>query len=96
MTGTFIPSTGTLLIKRTAKKDKGQHGLVLPANSWEIPCDGLIVSVGLGRVRDGVRETVEWSIGDHVFYSRFTDEEIVIDDETFHLVRFESVQGILK
>jgi chaperonin GroES len=96
MNGIFTPATGSLLIKRTAKKQEGLHGLVLPSNSWEIPCDGSIISVGLGRVRDGIREAVEWNVGDHVFYARFTDEEIVIDDETFHLVKFENVHGVLR
>jgi co-chaperonin GroES (HSP10) len=94
--GTFTPATGSLLIKRTAKKTEALHGLVLPTNSHEIPCDGIIISVGLGRIRDGVRELAEWAAGDHVYYARFTDEEIVIDDETFHLVRFENVHGVLK
>jgi co-chaperonin GroES (HSP10) len=96
MTGVFTPATGSLLIKRTAKKTEALHGLVLPTNSHETPCDGLVVSVGQGRIRDGVRDAAEWVSGDHVFYARFTDEEIVIDDETFHLVKFENVHGCLR
>jgi co-chaperonin GroES (HSP10) len=96
MNGVFYPATGSLLIKRTAKKTEALHGLILPTDSREIPCDGVIVAVGLCRVIDGVRELVEWIPGDHVFYARFTDEEIVIDDESYHLVKFENVHGILK
>ncbi len=92
----FKPAVGRYLVDRTPKKVKSTGGVELPGTSYEIPADGIIIACGNGRLRDGVREEVEWKKGDHIFYSRYTDEEIVIDDKHFFLVRFEHVQGFLK
>ena len=92
----FQPAVGRYLIDRTPKKVKSTGGVDLPGTSYEIPADGIIVACGNGRLRDGEREEVEWKKGDHVFYSRYTDEEIVIDDKHYFLIRFENVQGVRK
>jgi co-chaperonin GroES (HSP10) len=90
MNGVFIPSTGKLLIKRTPKITE-KNGFAIPANSMEIPHDGVIVSTPWHTAET----PCPFHSGDHIFYAVHTDEEIIIDEEQFFLVRVEHVHGIL-
>jgi co-chaperonin GroES (HSP10) len=87
MTGTFIPATGKLLIRRTPQKTASAGGVHLPGNMIEYPHDGIVIA--------SPSDSFAYVPGDHIFYSSHTDEAIVIEDEEFYLVREEHVSGKL-
>lgn len=90
ISGVFTPAPGKLLIKRTPKITE-KNGFAIPANSMEIPHDGVVVASN--DPQDLSKDF--FHPGDHIFYAAHTDEEITIDEEQFFLVRVEHVHGIL-
>ncbi len=63
-------------------------GIVLPDSAQEKPQSGEIVAVGPGKMmKNGDRAPMAVSIGDRVFYGKYSGTEVKVDGEEFKLLR---------
>jgi chaperonin GroES len=93
----IVPLRDRILVSRDAAPQKSTGGLFIPASSSEERPEGVVVAVGLGKLRiDGTwagMETVK--PGDHVVFRENWGKEIKIKGERFLVMREDDVLGVL-
>jgi chaperonin GroES len=84
----FIPLGPRVLVRRAVEKDKTEGGIVIPDQAVEKPQQGEIVAVG-----PEASEVVK--AGQIVLFSKYSGTEIKLNGETFLIIHFEDVLGLL-
>lgn len=97
MTKKIQPLGDRVLIQRSkAKTSKG--GIILPDTAQEKPKEGVIISVGPGKVDDqGNRQPLHVKVGDRVLFSSYAGTEVKDNEgeEDFLILSVEDILGIL-
>lgn len=84
------PLGDKVLVKPNTSDEKTAGGIVLPDSAKERPQEGVVVSVGTGRVLDnGTKVEIGVKAGDVVIYSKYGGTEIKIEGVE-HLILDES------
>ncbi len=92
------PLGNRVLIQRSkAKTTKG--GILLPETAKEKPKEGVIISVGQGKLDEsGKREPMHVKIGDIVVFSSYSGTEVnnsLNSDEEFLIMSEDDILGVL-
>lgn len=92
------PLGNRVLIQRSkAKTTKG--GILLPETAKEKPKEGVIISVGQGKLDEsGKREPMHVKIGDIVLFSSYSGTEVnnsLNSDEEFLIMSEDDILGVL-
>ena len=92
------PLGNRVLIQRSkAKTTKG--GILLPEIAKEKPKEGIIISVGQGKLDEsGKREPMHVKIGDIVLFSSYSGTEVnnsLNSDEEFLIMSEDDILGVL-
>jgi chaperonin GroES len=91
------PLGDRVIVKILDAEEKTAGGIVLPDTAKEKPTQGLVVSVGPGRLMDnGQLSPMEVKEGDKVLFSKYGGTEVKVDGEEFTILRQDDVLGILK
>lgn len=77
---------------------KTKSGIIIPETvSKEKPERGTVVAVGTGRVTDeGKVVPLSVKVGDKVLFSKYSPDEIKIDDEEYFILGESSILAILE
>jgi chaperonin GroES len=95
-TTTVTPLGDRVLIKRVAADDKTAGGIILPDTAKEKPREGVIVSVGLGKIGDdGKRQSLTVKKKDRVLFSSYAGSEIKIDGEELLILTEDEILAII-
>jgi chaperonin GroES len=90
------PLGDRVLIKRVAADDKTAGGIILPDTAKEKPREGVIVSVGLGKIGDdGKRQSLTVKKKDRVLFSSYAGSEIKIDGEELLILTEDEILAII-
>ncbi len=90
------PLADRIVILPAAEVVKTRSGLVLPDNAKEKPQQGEVIAVGPGRVLDnGQRIAPEVKEGDIVLYSKYSGDELKIDDVEYKIVEERNILAVL-
>lgn len=75
---------------------KAVSNIILPTSDKESKSDqGIVLAVGAGRLDDrGERIPLEVKVGDRVFFSKYSVEEVTINDEEYFLVGENGILGV--
>jgi chaperonin GroES len=93
----IVPLRDRILVSRDAAPQKSTGGLFIPASSSEERPEGVVVAVGLGKLRiDGTWAGMEVKPGDHVVFRENWGKEIKIKGERFLVMREDDVYGVLE
>lgn len=86
-----------VLIQPDKVEEVTKGGLVLPPSASEDqkPETGTIVKLGKGK-EEGKEITFEVSVGDRVYFKKYSPDEVQIDDETYLLIDVEDILAIIK
>lgn len=78
------------------KTTKG--GIIIPETTGEEkPDKGEVIAVGEGkRDEKGGLVPVQVKVGDKVIFSKYSPDEIKIDDEEYYILREENILAIIK
>lgn len=92
------PLGNRVLIQRSkAKTTKG--GILLPETAKEKPKEGIIISVGQGKLgEDGKREPLYVKVGDTVLFSSYSGTEVSQSDnsdEEYLIMSEDDILGVL-
>ncbi len=83
----FSPYADKIVIKPDEAEKKSAGGILIPETAIDKPVTGVVVACGPGTQEERMQAT----IGDHVFYSKFSGTEIELDAEKFLVMRVEEV-----
>ena len=91
------PIGNRVLIKPDKVEEKTSGGLVLPPSASEDqkPETGTVVKLGKGKV-DGKEVSFEVSVGDRVYFKKYSPDEILIDGDKYFLLDQEDILAIIK
>ena len=90
------PLGDRVVIKPNPKEETTKGGIIIPDTAKEKPQEGIVTAVGSGRLLDnGGRAVMELHEGDHVLFTKYGGTEIILDDETYLVLRETDVLAVI-
>lgn len=90
------PLDDRLVVQQSSAEEMTPGGIVLPDAAKEKPQRGQVVSAGPGKLLDnGERATMDVSVGDEVFYAKYSGTNVEINGEEYVILRESDVLAIL-
>ena len=94
---TVTPLGDRVLVKRVAADDKTKGGIILPDTAKEKPREGIVVSVGNGKLLDnGSRQAMSVKKNDRVLFSSYAGSEIKLDGEELLILGEDEILAIIE
>ena len=91
------PLDDRVLVSQSEAEEKTAGGIVLPDTAKEKPQRGKVVAVGPGKLLDsGERGKMSVSVGDEVFYGKYSGTEIKIDGEEYVILKETDVLAVIE
>jgi len=91
------PLYDRILVKRIEEEQKTAGGLFIPDSAKEKPQQGVIVSVGHGKVmEDGSLRKLELKAGDKILFAKYSGSEIKMDGVEHLILREDDVLGVIE
>jgi chaperonin GroES len=83
-------------VEPVEREEKTKSGIVLPDTAKEKPQEGIVRSVGSGRVLDnGTKIPLELKVGDKVLYAKYAGNEFKIDEIEYLIISEKDVLAIV-
>ena len=90
------PLGDRVIAKPDSKEETTRSGIIIPDTAKEKPQQGIVIAVGSGRLLDnGARSAMELHEGDHVLFAKYGGTEIILDDETYLVLRESDILSVL-
>ncbi|HRY22146.1 MAG TPA: co-chaperone GroES [Candidatus Dojkabacteria bacterium] len=91
------PIGNRVLVKPDEIEEKTSGGLVLPpsASEEQRPETGTVVKLGKGKI-DGKEISFEVSVGDRIYFKKYSPDEILIGEDKYLLLNEEDILAIVK
>ncbi|MFD2114828.1 co-chaperone GroES [Paenibacillus yanchengensis] len=83
-----------VLIEPVAKEETTASGIVLPDTAKEKPQEGIVVAVGSGTLKDGVRVALEVKEGDRVLFSKYAGTELKYEGKEYLIMKESDIHAI--
>jgi chaperonin GroES len=90
------PLGDKIVIKVKAEEVTTSSGIVLPGSAQEKPQQGSVIAVGTGEIVDGKKVPLDVKVGDEVIYSKYSGNEVKIDNEEYLIIRQSDVLAIIE
>jgi chaperonin GroES len=91
------PLQDRVIVKRLEEEAKTKGGIIIPDTAKEKPMEGLVISVGKGKVGDdGKLIKPDVKAGDHILFSKYSGSEVKVDGEELLIMREDDILGILE
>jgi chaperonin GroES len=93
----LVPIGDHVVIKVEKAKETMKSGIVLPDSAKEKPQQGTVMAVGSGVMLDnGTMIPLEVKEGDKVVYSKYSGNEIKLDEEEYVVLSQHDILAIVK
>lgn len=90
------PLHDRIVVKRIPEEEKSLGGIIIPDNAKEKQAEGLVVSVGNGKLlEDGTLRPLDMKAGDRVLFGKYAGAEIKIDGQDLLVLREDDVLGVV-
>lgn len=90
------PLQDRVLVKRNKQDEVSKGGILIPTTAQEKPSEGEVLAVGPGKtLADGTTRRSEVKTGDVVMFGKYSGTEVVVDDETYVLMREDDILAIV-
>lgn len=91
------PLQDRILIKRVEEETKTKGGIIIPDSAKEKPQEGLVVSVGPGKVNEnGTRVAPDVKTGDRILFGKYSGTDIKIDGVEHLILREDDVLAVIE
>ncbi len=90
------PLSDRVVIKSLEAEETTASGFILAGNAKEKPQMAEVIAVGPGGVVDGKEITMNVSVGDKVFYSKYAGTEIKMDGQEYIIVRQNDILAVVE
>lgn len=84
-----------VLVEAIEQEQTTAFGIVLPDSSKEKPQEGVIVAVGSGALKDGVRVPLEVKEGDRVLFSKYAGTEVKYEGKEYLIMKESDIHAII-
>ena len=89
------PLGDRVVVKPDVREEKTRSGIIIPDTAKEKPQEGTVIAVGSGRLlENGGRSTMELHEGDHVLFAKYGGTEIILEDETYLVLRESDILAV--
>jgi chaperonin GroES len=91
------PLNDKIVVKRVEAEEKTKGGIVLPDTAKEKPKEGVVVSLGAGKLLDnGSRASFQVKEKDRVLFGSYAGTEVKIDGEEFLILNEDDVLAVIE
>jgi len=91
------PLADRVLVEPLEKEEVTASGIVLPETAKEKPQEGLVISVGPGRLLDsGERAAMEVKAKDKVLFAKYAGTELKREDKKYMILSEKDILAVLK
>ena len=91
------PLGDRVVVKPVPRDEKTASGIILPDTAKEKPREGVVVSVGNGKLLDnGSRQAVSVKKNDRVLFSSYAGSEIKLDGEELLILGEDEILAIIE
>lgn len=84
-----------VLIRRLPEATITPGGIIIPETYREKPMSGEVVSVGTGRIENGVRVPLDVKAGDEILFAKYSGLDVVIGNEDFLIIKEDDVLAVI-
>lgn len=89
------PLGDKVVVKVTEEEEKSPGGIILPDTAKKKPQEGIVISVGPGKVLDdGTRAKMNVKVGQKVVFAKYGGNEVTVDGEDFIILDEDSIYAI--
>jgi len=86
-----------LIVKPSSKEEKTKSGIFLPDTSKEKPEQGEVIAVGPGKIlENGLRALMSVKVGDKVLFTKYSPNEIKLDENEYLVLTESDVLAIIE
>jgi len=91
------PLHDRILVQRVEEETKTKGGIIIPDSAKEKPAEGIVISVGNGRIGDdGKRIPLEVKKGNRILFGKYGGTDVKIEGEEYLIMREDDVLGIIE
>ena len=91
------PLGDRVVIKPSPREEMTKSGIVLPDTAKDKPQEGVVLSVGPGKVLDdGSRSAMDISVGQKVLYAKYAGTEFKVESEELLIVSEKDILAIVE
>jgi len=92
----FRPLKDNVVVQVLEAAEKTKGGLFLPDTAQEKPQEGKVISVGKGsKLKSGKLVAPSVKKGDKILFSKYSGNEVKIDDEEYLIISEKDILAIL-
>jgi len=93
---TVTPLGDRVLVKRVEADEKTKGGIILPDTAKEKPREGVVISVGNGKLLDnGNRQAMSVKPKDRVLFSSYSGSEIKLDGDELLILGEDEILAVI-
>jgi len=97
MAAKIRPLNDKILIERSKADEKTKGGIILPEGAKEKPKEGVVVSVGDGRItEDGTRIPFQVKKNDRVLFKSYSGTDVKLDGKEFILMSEDDILAVIE
>jgi chaperonin GroES len=91
------PLNDKIVVKRVEAEAKTKGGIVLPDTAKEKPKEGVVVSVGSGKLLDsGLRAQFQVKEKDRIIFSSYAGTEVKVEGEEYLVLSEDDVLAVVE
>jgi chaperonin GroES len=91
------PLQDRIIVQRVEEESKTKGGIIIPDSAKEKPAEGVVISVGKGKVADdGKLIPMEVKTGDRILFGKYSGTEVKVEGEEYLIMREDDVLGIIE
>ncbi|HKQ47675.1 MAG TPA: co-chaperone GroES [Phycisphaerae bacterium] len=93
----ITPLDDRIVVEQHEAEDKTAGGIILPQQAKEKPTRGTVLAAGPGKMLDsGNRGKMSVTIGDEVYYGKYSGTEVDVDGKKYTVLRESDVLAIIE
>jgi len=94
---TVTPLGDRVLVKRVEADEKTKGGIILPDTAKEKPREGVVISVGKGKLLDnGSRQAMTVKSNDRVLFSSYAGSEIKLEGDEMLILSEDEILAVIE
>jgi chaperonin GroES len=91
------PLYDRVLVQRVQTDEKSAGGIIIPETAKEKPLEGIVRSVGPGKVTDsGDNAPMQVQEGDKVLFGKYSGTEITVQGEEHLILREDEILAVIE
>ncbi|MGB5308099.1 MAG: co-chaperone GroES [Arenicellales bacterium] len=91
------PLHDRVVVRRLDEERTTAGGIVLPDSATEKPMEGMVISVGNGKISEnGDVRPLDVKAGDKVLFGKYSGTEVKIDGEELLVMREDDIMAVVE